>query len=77
MTAPASERVPPPIRRVVAFFVAGAVVYAVSLALGRLLFSPIVASGTAYGLSSIVAAAIAAFYLVYLDGFARLDALLR
>ena len=77
MSTTALERVPGPVRRIVAFTLAGALVYVVLLALGRVLFAPAVASGSTYVLASTVAAGLAAFYLVYLGGFRRLRDVVR
>ena len=76
MSASALDRVPGPIRRVVAFTLVGALVYGLLLALGTLLPIP-AGPGTGYSISATVAAGIAALYLVYLGGFARLLGLLR
>ena len=77
MSTTVLERVPAPLRRIVAFILAGWLVYVVLLALGRVLFATAVASGSTYALTSTIAAGFAAFYLVYLGGFQRVCALVR
>lgn len=77
MKSAAMDRVPAPVRRVAAFVVVGVVVYALFLVIGSLVFPPAVSAGPTYALSSTIAAGIAAFYLVYLRGFARIRDLLR
>lgn len=77
MTPPALERVPAPVRRIVAFTLVAAVVYLVLLAAGALFLPSSSAPGSGYSLSATVAAAVAALYLVYLGGFARLHDVLR
>ena len=77
MSAAALERVPGPVRRVVVFTLVGVVVYAVLLAVGTLVLGPAAAPGSGYSLSATVAAGVAALYLVYLGGLARLRNLLR
>ena len=74
--ASAIERVPAPVRRVVAFTAVALFVYAVLLAVGTLFLGPAAAPGSVYSLSATVAAGVAALYLVYLGGFARLRDLL-
>lgn len=74
--ASAIERVPAPVRRVVAFTVVALFVYGVLLAVGTLFLGPAAAPGSVYSLSATVAAGVAALYLVYLGGFARLRDLL-
>lgn len=76
MRPAALERIPAPLRRVAAFTVAGAVVYVVLLAAGALLFPASASPGSGYALSATVAAGVAALYLVYLGGIARLRDLL-
>jgi len=73
----AFDGVPGPVRRVVGLTVAGAVVYAVLLGLGAVLFSPAAVADSNYRFTSVLAAALAAYYLVYSGGFARLRDLLR
>lgn len=77
MSVAGLERIPGPVRRIVLFSIAGALVYVVLLAVGGVLFAPDVSSGSSYALASTVAAGFAAFYLVYLGGFRRLRDLLR
>lgn len=77
MSPTALERVPGPVRRIVAFTLVGVLVYVVLLAIGRVLFALAVASGPTYALTSTLAAGFAAFYLVYLGGFRRLRDLAR
>jgi hypothetical protein len=75
--ASALEGVPAPIRRVIAYTVVALVVYAILLAVGTLFLGPAAAPGSTYSLSATVAAGVAALYLVYMDGFARLRDLAR
>lgn len=76
MSRDAVERIPGPLRRMLGFVVAGLVVYGLFVVAAALLYQSDAAMGTAYGLSSVLAAAIAAFYLVYLGGLSRLRDLL-
>ena len=73
----ALDRIPGPIRRVVAFTLVGALVYGILLVVGALLLPIPTGPGTGYSISATVAAGIAALYLVYLGGFARFLGLLR
>lgn len=77
MTPPALERVPAPVRRIAAFTLVAGVVYLALLALGALLFPSSWAPGSGYSLSATFAAAVAALYLVYFGGFARLRDAMR
>ena len=77
MSAGALDRVPAPVRRLVAYTVVAVVLYAVLLAIGALFFPDSAAPGGGYSISATVAAGVAALYLVYLGGFARLRNLLR
>lgn len=69
------ERLGPSLRRIGLFVLVGLVVYAIFVAAARVLY-PSGAAGAAYGLSSLAAASIAAYYAVYLGGFDRLRDLL-
>lgn len=74
--SPWLDRVPAPVLRVTVFTGAAIVVYLLLLGIGALVFSPAALSGSGYGLTSIIAAALAAYYLVYRGGLARLRDLL-
>lgn len=77
MSSAALDRVPAPVRRVVAFTLVAVVVYATLLAVGTLFLGSAAAPGSVYSISATVAAGVAAMYLVYLGGFARLRELQR
>lgn len=74
--SPALERIPAPLRRMLGFVIAGTAIYGLFVLAATALYPSGAAIGTAYGLSAVLSAAIAAFYLVYLGGFARLRDLL-
>lgn len=76
MRSAAWDRLPAPLRRVLAFTAVALVVYGFLLAAGSLLF-PSAAPGGDYALSATVAAGLAGLYLVYLGGFAKLRELVR
>lgn len=75
--SPAFERIPEPLRRMLGFLVVGVTVYGLFVLAATALYPSNASIGTAYGLTSVVSAAIAAFYLVYLGGYTRLHDLLR
>ena len=72
----ALDRLGPSLRRIGLFVLVGVVVYVLFVAAARLLYPSTGAIGPTYALSSVVAGGIAAYYLVYLGGFARLRDLL-